>query len=266
MIDFVNATIPVTHEKLAQLSHSYIDFDYSYETNDDGVLLGGKASYRNCEVTLKPNEFGNLKATFKGSLHYWHNYPDINHDDFKFEAVSTTIDNICELFEVRPEQCGLIQVEYGVNISFDPAMVIDWCIAHNRNMFEVKKTAQKHISYCEAQRFTLKVYDKQRQRKYIDRRRDRKLYDERCNEGVYDSPILRIENKARQRKYLNDKGIYTLADLKSTEKMNLIANDLITKWNGVIFYDSSIDLDKLTTREQLTLAQARLGDSWKGEH
>ena len=76
--------------------------------------------------------------------------------------------------------------------------------------------------------------------------------------------ILRIENRVRTMDYLHSKGIYirSLADLLNVHNLKLLGNNLLSRFNEILFFDSTIEIENLREKDQLVLLKARIPSHW----
>lgn len=193
-------------------------------TNKQGSIIIPRktAFYNSLQFTIYDN--GNI--TIEGSLHKYWNRGAHNYNDFNLTALDEVLKELKHLFNIKPEQCYLRQLELGVNIRppIQSHKIIDNCFLHKTTPFEyVKNSDEGKYKQAEHSQFYIKIYDKARHYKKFEIKGE----------------ILRFEIKYRKMEKLNKKGIYTLNDLLEYGLHNF-KDDLLQQWQNVLFYDPTI--------------------------
>lgn len=174
------------------------------------------------------NEFENLKTKvyesgsiyFNGSLHKFFNNGLHNHNEFNQSAYFETLERLKLIYGIEPDNIRIIQLEYGVNIKppIPTNDILNNLIQHKNKDFEQKISNENGKYYqCEHANYIIKVYNKGLQY------------------GCKDE-ILRIEIKQTNWSEPRKRGVNSLHDFNQCDKLNFV-NDLLTKWNEIIFYD-----------------------------
>ena len=237
MIDWIKiCSLPVTIDAL--LNNKLLEFPVNcYETGEI-FNKDQHCDFKNLLVTINKSI---TKRKLQGSIHKFRNNGLHNHDDFGYQAVVNTIQDLQNTLGVEPAQCQLNNLEYGVNLvtEFDPTLFINDIILHHGIFF---RGMNKGIGVeCEHSQYFIKIY----------------------NKGVqYNLPyyVLRIEIHVQTMEYFSLKGIEidTLEDLLKIENHQKLGRDLLTQFNKIKFYDSLIPTASLAIEDQLILANARI--------
>ena len=199
---------------------------------------------KNPDINLKYRTFVNLN----GSLHKYFNNGLHNYNDFYYSSLQNVISDLLEKFKIDPNRTILNNVEFGVNLilDFDPDILLNSIINHMGIPFKQFNIDGARGIECKHTDYYIKIYNKSHQYKlsYF---------------------VLRYEIKAIKREFFNRNGIKLnyLSDLLDTKiylKLGTILNDC---FNEILFYDSSIDLNKLNAEERDILKCGRYGEHWK---
>lgn len=222
-----------------QQRYDYIPIDYIKARivglNKDHFLNNSKLTFTPVlenkttdSVKYWYNEFDNIKVKvyesggiyLNGSLHKFYNNGLHNHNEFDNGAYLETLNELNEVFKIEPRNLNIIQIEYGVNITppIRTNQILNNLIQHKNKDFE-HKISNEHGNYyqCEHEKYIIKVYDKALQY------------------GCKDE-VLRIEIKQSNWSEYREQGLYSLEDFNQCNKL-LFLNNLLTKWNDIIFYD-----------------------------
>lgn len=185
-------------------------------------------------------QFETGRVWISGSIHkYWKGN---NYSSITLTEIENAFACLLGQFGIELENCSLIKLEFGVNISigFDPFEFINRLIAYGHTSFDRMGNIGR--------KFTLMEYED-------------KFYSKsfQCN---LSTNVLRIERKVTDSVYLRKKGIYTLADLFKKINVQKLANELLKIFNLFIFDDWSIDESELTAKQQVELAKYRNSEYW----
>ena len=221
-IDFIKAQI--------------IGLDKEHFLNNDKLVFEW---YKPKKPNKKPywfNEFENIEIKiyetgsiyFSGSLHKFYNNGLHNHNEFNKGAYFETLERIKSIYGIEPENIRVIQLEYGVNIlpPIQTNDILNNLIQHKNKDFEQKISNDNGKYYqCEHANYIIKIYNKSLQ------------YG--CK-----NEVLRIEIKQTNWSEHRQQGFNTLHDFNKWNKYQFV-NNLLTKWNEVIFYDpTNRDVEK----------------------
>lgn len=212
------------------------------------------AEYHFCKITI----YDSGTVLFTGSIHKLLNsikgvlppnynsllnrYKGYNGNDFTLKNLYEVKNHLQRLFNCKPKQMVLRNIEIGVNlsISFDPGVFLKGLLyqkgkpfenSYNRNYYQVKH-----------QQYLLKLYDKGKQY------------------GMgYNS--LRVELKFLRMQEMNTIGIFTLEDINYTI-LNKAREVLLKRFDEVVYYDKTIRKNKLSTNEKKDLKNYKNPRYW----
>ena len=208
--------------------------------NGQKVTPSKNATYNGLEFKI----YDSGTITIAGSLHkYWNNGAH-NYNDFNNVAVLWVLRDLKKKFNIEPEQCILKCLEVGINI-FPPIhtnVIIDNCFLHKTKTFEHKyKSDEGNYKQWRHSQYIIKLYNKALQ------------YEKHFDIGT---EIMRFEIKYLKMQKLNERGIYSLQDLVNYGLHNF-KDEVLNEWQNVLYYDNTIQIDRLTTK----LKKAVLGYS-----
>lgn len=228
MIDFVKVLInrPFEKEKCNFSLQTKLYFNDLGEENK----LKAKHKIHNLEIKEFSRHF-----IIQGSLHKFWNKGQHNHNDFQYKDLIKTLHELEVGLNLKLDEGQIQNLEYGLNITppiLKTEMFLRGLILHkgkptfndNENHFEFKNISVNGGDYRQVKRqqFYLKYYDKAKQY------------------GL-NNQILRIETKYVKSKPINSCGVYQLKDLLNIELLENLHNDLIKKWNEVLFINQKIN-------------------------
>jgi hypothetical protein len=221
-----------------------------YETDLNKINLFSKRYRTTLQFAnikpVNPNRFSRI--TLNGSLHkYFNNDPSIgNSNQFTIRQVISTIDDIIIKFQINPDISLLNSLEYGLNLEIEnPKTFLDGLISHKGVFFVKVIRHDRYSAEVEHKDYKIKIYWKSLQ------------YHQPGN-------IVRIEVKAMaSHSSIRNATIRTIADLKDPEKLQLLKNDLVTKFQSILWYDiEKLQKEKLSETNKTFLAEGRLKDFW----
>lgn len=242
MIDEIRIfSLPITINEL--INNTWLEFPKNLDESGAFNNRNQTVNFRDLVFTInKEKQIRKLR----GSLHKYKNEGLHNYDDFSFQDVKAMIEDIQEKFAIDPAQCKLSNVEYGINIKtdFDPTNLISDLIQHGLKPFiPMPKGIGCSARHCQ---YTIKIYNKGSQ---------------------YGLPyfLLRIEIRVERMEYLQSKGIpvYYLADLLGINIQKKLAGDLLKRFKDILFYDSTIEIDRLKSSDQIILSNGRNPEYWE---
>ena len=102
-----------------------------------------------------------------GSVHKYRNEGVHNSDDFNANDAISTIEKICNNFEIDPQRTGINGVEFGVNVvlPFPVKLLLDNLICYDGKPFKSEIKEGMRFYKCEKTQFSIKAYDKGLQNK-----------------------------------------------------------------------------------------------------
>jgi hypothetical protein len=175
------------------------------------------------DENIKLKVFESNRITIEGSFHKYANKGIHNFDDFTHVRFVEVLDKLNERFGIKPENLKIYQLEYGYNITppIDTDLIIDHLLKHKQKDSEILLSNDRaKYKQFEHQDYIIKTYNKGKQ------------YDCKRN-------ILRVEIKQTDWKKCRLIGICTLDDFIKHDK-TIFLNDLLQKWNEILFYDPTI--------------------------
>lgn len=246
MIDLIKIyRLPVTVDHL--LSIPLLNFSLNAYTSGELNTKDQRAYYKDFTFTLNRHNNGkDDKRTLVGSLHKSWNDGKHNYNGFSFQNVVAVIKDLQDKIGIDPRKCRLNNIEFGVNVTvdFNPEELLRDLIHHLQSPFvRMNKGIGRSAEHMQ---YFIKIYNKGLQ---------------------YSLPyhVLRIEIKVRTMDYLHSKGIrlYTLADLLDVNIHRQLADNILQRFNEILFYDTTIHMDSLPEKQQLILSNARVPDYWE---
>lgn len=245
MIDFAKISI-IDIDKDWLLKSPWLDFKSELTEKTGELSTKQVAIYHYCKITV----YDSGMILFTGSIHkLWNSLNNVlapNYEEFKiykgFNGNLFTINNIVEvrehlskLFNCNPNQMIFQNIEFGINtsITFSPQLFIKGLLYHNGKPFEYRYN--EHFAQAIHQRYFLKIYNKSKQYQM-------------------DSNTLRIELKVVKTQDIKHLGMTTFEDVDAY-KLNKATQLLLKRFNEVVYYDYTIELDKLSERQKQTLTR-----------
>ncbi len=203
--------------------------------------LSGTLKIHTGEVTYPfYDKLGNIeikitdsRICLKNSIHKLNNLRKIgvehNYNDFTYSELVDNIDFISRLPKI--EKSRLSQLEFGLNIEIDtPAQFIidNNIIMHNYKIHSVDNNFKGNGKYKQFNHsnYYVKVYDKA------------KHYKVQKN-------ILRFEIKHKNSKNFNFYGIYNILDLKDKNKLEILYENLLKRFDEMTIIDNYKDNKKI---------------------
>lgn len=238
MIDYIKINNLLIGPKIQNL----LDFEIkvNQQTGEELTAKKKSAYLKNLVFTITPGE---RYAKVRGSIHKYSNNGDSNNNRFTFEMFLRVADELKEY--ISPDDIINI-LEFGVNIHtpFDPSVFINNLIAHLNKPFN--KTINPGIEYSQVEysHFVLKIYNKGLQ------------------QGPKGSNILRVEVKYLKMQRLFENGL-KWSDLSNLKTWGYLGEALQKKFNEVIYYDPSINLNQVPEREREVIKRGNNPFYWK---
>jgi len=193
------------------------------------------AVYKGLRFELWPSASGKGYACIlNGSLHKYHNGGQHNANDFPFSALVDTITSLSATFGLVPAKATLHGLEVGVNIKlpFSPLRVFKQVLCYRNKPFtQIDKRNKRLGLVCCLHDYDVKLYDKQAQ------------------SGQPCGHVLRFEVKAKKMRYLRPFRISTMADLTNIGKVYSLLALLTDALQNIVFFDYSIDRQRLNNQE-----------------
>jgi hypothetical protein len=243
LIDFVKIKVKVPDiNNLRALS--FLEWEQLTKERT-GEIKEYRTQFNGLTIVIINNQY----TYISGSLHkYWNitnDQGEQNYNDFTFLSLAWTIQDISARFNLNPENCKIENIETGVNIISPIPVneVLRSIINHKGNPFTQEYSETKYFRECGYQRYFVKVYNKGLQ---------------------YEQPenILRFELKYVKMNDLKPYVITTLADLTDQAKIKRLSELLQANFNELLFYDSTIQENDLTSLERTILTRGQIPSYW----
>lgn len=171
----------------------------------------------------------------KGSLHKFHNDGEHNADQFTADDLLLTLDQLVMDYGIDPFDSKINTIEFGVNVvlPFAAAEVLQNLVSYKNKPFYRDARSQTPYHECRFQQFTVKLYDKGKQKGFGD-----------C--------LLRVEIKVMKMAYFNNTGVRlnALADLLNRVNYGPLGTLLVDTFSNILFDDPTIDPAALTPGER----------------
>lgn len=193
------------------------------------------AHFRGLDLKLKSSSYDGHNFLVNGSLHKFHNCGQHNADQFTFQKLFQSIDSFTDVFSIDPTKCFIHGIEIGVNIElpFPPIRVLKNVVCYRSRPFTQinKRSAAKGLQ-CSLTQYRVKVYDKAKQ------------------SGIDCGNVLRFEVAIDKMQVLAKYRVTTLADLQDFEKVRSLIGVLREALEGIVWTDTTANLNRLSDREQ----------------
>jgi hypothetical protein len=218
-------------------------------TNRNGqkVTPSKNASYKGLEFKI----YDTGTITIAGSLHKYWNDGAHNYNNFNNEALLFVLSDLKTKFNIEPKQCILKCLEIGINITppIPTNEILDNCFLHKTKPFEHKHNSDEgNYKQWQHSQYIIKLYNKALQYK--------KHFD-------IETEIMRFEIKYLKMQKLNERGIYSLQDLVNHGLHNF-KDEVLNEWQNVLFYDNTIQIDRLTTKLKRAVLRYSNNNYWIG--
>ncbi|WP_212592992.1 hypothetical protein [Spirosoma agri] len=213
-------------------------------SNPMQLIQGRKLTFR-----LVPRRTGaGQRVEVKGSLHKFYNFGEHNADQFTATDLLMTLDQLVSHYGIDPFTLKINTIEFGVNVvlPFPVAQLLQNLVSYKSKPFSRDTRSQTPYCECRFQRFTIKLYDKGKQR------------------GL-DKNLLRFEIKVAKMIYFDKTGVYlnTLADLLKVANYRALGALLVDTFSKILFDDPTINAGNLTPREREIYQNGRNTRYWQ---
>jgi len=225
-----------------------LEFKTEYNEKTEELSTKSVALYHYCKITIFKNlQTGNQSVMFTGSIHkMWNSLNGIvapnnetnslkgyNGNQFGLTQIIEVREHLQVLFNCNANQMVFQNIEFGINTepSFNPQKFITGLLYHNGIMFDFKYKQ----TYAEVvhNNFRIKIYNKGHQ-------------------YSMHQPTLRIEIHIKKMVELKDTGIITFADINKFT-LNNAFKQLLKRFDEVMYYDKTIRIKTLTTKQKLLI-------------
>ena len=175
------------------------------------------------------------RVEVKGSLHKFFNHGQHNADQFTATDLLLTLDQLVTVYGIDPFTSQINTLEFGVNVvlPFPVAEVLQNLVSYKNRPFTRDTRSGTPYYECQFQRFTVKLYDKGKQRGWA-------------------SNLLRVEIKVSKMAYFDKTGVHldTLTDLLTRANYRPLGVLLMDTFDKILFDDPTINPDTLSPRER----------------
>ncbi|OWW24059.1 hypothetical protein B4Q04_18320 [Zobellia sp. OII3] len=253
MVDYVKVfLLDVNVERLNNLTCLEFVSGFSERT---GVIYEKKvAKYHNCKITV----YETGKIIFSGSVHKLYNslhniaapkntgikYRGFNGNLFTLHNFIEVMNHLTNLFDCKPEQMILQNIEIGANIEidFDPKVFIAGLLFQNGQLFEFRY--KRNFAIIHHQHYDIKIYNKS---------------------GQYGMTVhtIRVELKYKKMSEVKKIGIQTFADFTSCNFRKAF-DLLLKKFDAIVYFDRSIRKDSLTKPQKKAVELYSNQNYWFG--
>ncbi len=258
MIDYLHADITLTGLKALQeaglvfLSPHDVNTETAELTKSNSIKAEQIAKLKNLEI----HQYAGGKIKLYGSLHKFWNYGEHNYNQFTFDALKSVINELRDQYNIDPETATIHHIEYAVNLTGLPWTAEE--VINSAMIHSVKGGPPILAKYCDVG--TPSEYKKISRENVL-----LKMYDKGLQSKLEDN-ILRIEGKNIRMIELNKAGISTLSDLLKPETTDILKNELLSLWDGIILDDWTIREGELTKEETSKLKDWRRPKYWTDLH
>lgn len=179
----------------------------------------------------------------QGSLHKLH-HSGTNWQQFTFQQVCKTLDELQIAFEVPLEHLRVVNLEVGLNIHpfMEPARILG-CIVLHKTKRPTQMLRGIGIAFNYSDRYRIKLYDKGYQ------------YPEA-------GTCLRVEVKIRDGSIRRRIGVRNALDLKNPDVWHMAGKYLYDRLAELVFAEPFVDHIKETDQDRLILAKCKLPETW----
>jgi len=238
MIDFIK----IGNLSIGSKIQNLIYFEIPTVENTGEVLIQKKKTARKKNLIFTITPRGRF-VKFQGSLHKYANGGERNNDRFTFDRFLTIYDELKEY--ISPDD-RINVLEFGVNIQLpvSPSQFIKNLIVHRNKQFNKTIIQGTEFSQVEYNHFLIKIYNKGLQQR---------------PEGTN---ILRVEVKYRKMQKLFPEGL-KWSDLAKIDTWAYLGKIIRDKFNDIIFYDPSIDLKQVPTKERTIIEKGHNPIFWE---
>jgi len=174
----------------------HLDPEYRVNSNTGEIDKHPTSEYKGLLIKHLPTQ-----TIIQGSLHkYYHN---VNYNDYSFKEIGSSVIDLCNTFELDPQEVKVVNLEFGVNVHLANLVecnkFLNSCLTYKGKKFNYKRFANgaRYIE-LEFQRYVIKIYNKGLQVK---------------NYAPLLGNVLRFEVKGKKSVFLSSYGITTIADL-----------------------------------------------------
>ncbi len=229
----------------------YLSFHGSYDLRTGEILKEPAISkYKGLTVKIIPSTVhpGLNHGSVQGSLHKYYNEGVHNANDFHFQDVINTVNDLYQRFGFSPLS-PFRNIEFGVNIPLPiPAkQFIKFIVSMPKRRFADLSIEQKKVGKVyTTDQYHFKIYDKSM------------ISDKAKNN------LLRIEIQVKEMKYLKPYGIEKVTDITDYGKVSKLGNVLARIFSEVIINDPGLNTQSLSKTKRNSLKDYMNPLFWEG--
>lgn len=235
MIDGIKCFCSDLNASLWQ-NNPLLDFGLSVSEKTGEIITPRKeAQSKWLRFTICDDENNNKNCTISGSLHKHSNTDGNNYNDFSFNKLQSTLNDLTIDYSLSLDKTNIQKLEIGVNIQldYDPSIIIKKAVCHKGKPFDsLDRRKRKMGIICDRTDYAIKLYNKSLQ------------------SGIKDKHILRYEVQLHRSRPLKPYNIRTLADLQDVEKVASLLQLLQAHLKEIVFFDYSFNYEKLSESKQ----------------
>lgn len=227
MIDFLKIRIysrPIEHF----LSNPLLDFTSEFSRKSGLVTEFPMVSkFGSFKIVIRGNSF----VEVSGSLHKHFSFGE-NWNDFSFDKICIEINSLCEVLKLRPNECIISNIEFGVNVElpFNPDKLLNNLICYKYTPFQAMKSKSNSLGFeCYFKQYGIKIYNKKKQYNLVNN-------------------ILRFEVKVFKMQKLPF--IKTLQDLLILNNAILLKTELQNAIKYLLIADKQMEIDLLKPQQK----------------
>lgn len=194
------------------------------------------------------------------SPHYHFNEYRHNGNHFSVKDCKYSLTSIFKYLEITPEEFTALQVvniEFGVNIipEAPTTEIIKGVVYYKKTPFKnIQKLEFAKISSATTHK-QIKIYAKGLQFEEME--------EVEGIDGVH-SNTLRFEVKSKKQRFINQLGIWSVADLFKDEVYQKLGQNLLDEFQQVHILNLSLDLEQLKPKEREYISKANKAEFWSG--
>lgn len=237
MVDFVKVIIKKQDVPSDILFNRELNF--TRPINSDTGEINKKINFREAYFkNLRFRLYDSGHLLLSGSFHKFHNDGIHNYNSFSKANLDEVLSELEDVFGLDLDKCTIKNLEIGLNITppINSKTVVKNILLHSKEPFKYYSIKGAEYKQAIHQRYYIKAYDKRLMycnKTYINS-------NGRTKEHKIKKEIFRFELKFVKMQILNNIGIYSLSDLKSTIKLRLALELLCETWDSLTMYDTTI--------------------------
>lgn len=241
--DYIKSVLKSKNPK-ELLTHPLLEFKRELNERTGELSERKIATYKKMKFIIDKR-----RVFIEGSLHYYHNNGEHNHNDFTLDMVNHVLNELEVVFGIDLSTSKIENIEVGVNlkVNYKTSLILDNLIFHGGIKFKDVKVNRSKADYREAthERYRVKAYDKAIQ---------------------FNLPyeLFRFEIHYNRMIDLKKHGIVYLSNLKEKNKLERLKKELIKKWREIFIYDWTIQKEMPKNKKPKDFSCWSLTNYWLG--